>query len=325
MFYVTTRQFVPLTPPVVIPGSSYAIQIGHIDGVYHVQIKRGPSVIATVKLYSLDINEITAVVYSSMKLPMFNMFNIAKAVGRALNALESNIEKQPYGEPISVEEMEQRPQMKYSTHPPQSAPSTTPSESASRSPSFPSQRTEEPPKTLEGLIKRQKEIEERKKEVKIEKLSLEEKWERSVATINLILALSSKFLSERYGMNAVEEFWEYYAKANAEIWKNIPLSSFEETISNIINWLEIQGIQFSQYTIENETFQGIIDDCLFKKRAESLKNLGITLPEGFPCTLCKAQLSHICDVLNLHFDLEKEATYCKITLKSKKGEKKVVL
>lgn len=323
---MSTREFIPLTPPVGIPGSSYSIQIGHINGVYHVQIKRGRSVIATVKLYSLDINEITAVVYSSMKLPMFNMYNISKAVGRALNALESNIEKQPYGEPISVESNQTAHEYKAPpTKPVTESHQFTSSEQPSPVKQPVSQYTKSTPKTLEGLIKQEKEKIEKSSTAKIEHLSLEEKWERSVATINLILAFVNTFLKEKYGDDAVKAFWEYYASSNAKLWQSMPIDSLDEAISNIVQWLEIHGVVFSQYSFENNIFQGIVDDCLFKKRSDSLRSLGFSIPEELPCELCKYQLSKICEILNLSFSHEKEGTYCKITFQPKKGEKKVIL
>ncbi|MCD6515339.1 MAG: hypothetical protein J7L07_10485 [Candidatus Odinarchaeota archaeon] len=311
---MSSKQFIPLTPPIGIPGSSYSIQIGVIDGVYHVKIKRGDTVVDIVKIYTLDINEITAIVYSSMKLPMFNMFSIMRAVGRALNALEENIEKRPYSEPIPVEKSSMETPREVRTDI-QNLPQTQ-----EVSQEF---KTMEKPKTFEKMVEiaRKKPVDEYPVKKTIERISIDEKWTRAVATIDLILSIIGNFLKERYGENVVKDFWDYLSNVVSNLWKKAELHSFEEKIVNIVHWLESQGISFSEINMEANSFEGKVKDCLFKKRADALKNINISLPYNFPCGICWLQLSKICDALDLTLKLDKIDNECTFVI-SEKGEKK---
>lgn len=285
-----TQKFVPLTPPVVIPGSSYFVVMGKVNDHYHVQVRRGNTVLSIVPIHTLDVSEIAAIVYNEIKIPMFNMFSVMKAVGRLLNLLESGTPYVP-----SSQETESLPE------------ATKSDVSISITP-----ETEEVQEKNEISVTKEEPVEfaVEKKKLEISKLTLEEKWKRAVAHLNLIFGLVTTILRDQYGDSAVRSFWDSYSEQLAKIWKASAAASFESKIVNIVHWAEVIGINIVTVDFNSEKFLGEVPKCLFKERSEALKDLGINLSFDFPCTLCWMQFSKVSEILGLSFKLDKKDDRC---------------
>ncbi|MHA1859921.1 MAG: hypothetical protein ACTSVF_02350 [Candidatus Asgardarchaeia archaeon] len=281
-------KFVPLTPPVVIPGSSYHIQLGQITNNFYVRVIRGNTVTSLVPIMSLDPNEVAASVYSEIKIPMFNMFSLMKAVGRLLNLYRSGI---PPAE-ISTTEIEEK------------------------------NVVEELPKEKDVFTRAEQEksesneLEQYMGEVK--RLNYEEKWKRAVATVNLVLGIASNYIRKSYGDAAVQGFWDYYTDSLSDLWKRAGVSSFQSKIVRIIQWVESLGINVIPERFTQDSFVGEVRKCLFKERTIALKSLGFEVPPDFPCSFCWLQLSKTTEALGLSFKMDRKEKSCIIEISSKR-------
>jgi len=298
--FLLSQAFTPLTPPVVIPGSSYFVVLGKLGDRYHVQIRRGKTVVSLVPIYSLDVSEISAIVYSEIKIPMFNMLSVMKAVGRLLNYLESGT---PY------------------TPPPTEQPATSVTEPVREQippPTPPEKEEHRPIEMVEEKVELPKEsitvqsIEFAKEEAKkeISNLTLEEKWKRAVANLDLIMGLLTTLLREKYGDTAVRNFWDQYAEYLAKLWKASAAASFESKIVNLVHWAEVMGINIVTVEFNSQHFVGEVPKCLLNERTTTIKQLGLDLPNDFPCNMCWMIFSKVSDALGITYKLDKKDKRC---------------
>ena len=330
---MSSESFVPLTPPVTIPGSSYFIQLGTIGSAYYVQVARGKTIIGLVPLHSFDLNEVTAIVYSTLKIPMFNMLSVMKAVGRMLNYFESNTEKRPVGGPVSVQQSKTE-----STSPPKPPVKSSEPPSTLDLPTESSETEELKPIRFSDAIKESFK-EEAPVEIPIEKVSseteksiekkiskekphlpYEEKWKRAVATIDLLIGVISTYLRQQHGDNEVTAFWEFHDNVIARLWNKAGISSFDAKIVKIVNWAEVLGLNFSAIDLRTDSFYGEVKPCLLKERSEAVRNLGLDLPPNFPCNVCWHQFAKITSTLGLDFKHNRDKEKCEFWISKKKSK-----
>lgn len=326
MYLLSSDSFVPLTPPVTIPGSSYFIQLGTVGTAYYVRVARGKTIIGLVPLHSFDLNEVTAIVYSTLKIPMFNMLSVMKAVGRMLNFFESNVERKPVGGPIPIQQSE--PQPTESSQPSQSTASTSAPPSTLDIPTDSSDTQSLQPIRFSDAIKSsiKKEPSPTQKEEPLQQVSIkekahlpfEEKWKRAVATIDLLIGIISTYLRQQHGDNEVTAFWEFHNNIIADLWKNAGLSSFDSKIVKIVNWAEVLGLNFSSFDLRSDSFYGEVNPCLLKERSEAVRELGLDLPPDFPCNICWHQFAKITSTLGLEFKHNRDNEKCEFWISEKK-------
>ena len=320
MCLLSSESFVPLTPPVTIPGSSYFIQMGTIGSAYYVRVARGKTIIGMVPLHSFDLNEVTAVVYSTLKIPMFNMLSGMKAVGRMLNYFESNTERRPVGGPVPIQHPKPQPQTRPRSETVSSEPPSTldlptkSSESGSLKPirfsdAIKSSRREEAPS---------RDVSSSAVTMEKPHLPYEEKWKRAVATIDLLIGVISTYLRQQHGDNEVTAFWEFHDNVVANLWKKAGLSSFDAKIVKIVNWAEVLGLNFSAIDLRANSFYGEVKPCLLKERSEAVRDLGLDLPPDFPCNICWHQFAKITSTLGLEFKHNRDKDKCEFWISERK-------
>lgn len=324
MYLLSSESFVPLTPPVTIPGSSYFIQLGTVGSAYYVRVARGKTVIGMVPLHSFDLNEVTAMVYSTLKIPMFNMLSVMKAVGRMLNYFESNVEQKPVGGPVPIQQSEPQPSSKPQPEAISSEPPSTldlPTESTETKSLEPIRFSD----AIKASLKEETTTKAPPKEVPLstttrEKphLPYEEKWKRAVATINLLIGVISTYLRQQHGDNEVTDFWNFHDNVVANLWKKAGLSSFDAKIVKIVNWAEVLGLNFSAIDLRADSFYGEVKPCLLKERSEAVRDLGLDLPPDFPCNICWHQFAKITSTLGLEFKHNRDGEKCEFWISERK-------
>ncbi len=82
-----TKDFIPLSAPLGIPGSSYMVQLGKVGKVWGVRLAKGNDILDSKVFHDNtgddppNANSIVAWVISTLPIPNLNPYQIAKSVG----------------------------------------------------------------------------------------------------------------------------------------------------------------------------------------------------------------------------------------------------
>ncbi len=319
-------EFEPWSRRSMIAGTSYAVQIGKVEGEWAVCIFRGREIISVKKTGTLDINVLTSIIYSSLATPPSH-YAIMRSLSNII--MEAKVRQKP----MSTSTEESSSQQVALTFPQQPKPSQSVEESAVKTawqPEKAIEAREEVEKeviseSVQGFFKipaehKVKEMiaptpmppsEEVREDVepRVEDIPFPEKWERTVSSLMLLWGIAVSFITEKAKRRA-DELWSYYRFLIKESWSKIKETSFKELMSLFISQCRLMGANVKVEKLTESDFEANIE-CLASKFKEKYKDI-LNLPPEFPCIICQMRGEEIGKLHGFKVEVTLKNNGCKI-------------
>jgi len=349
-------EFEPWSRRSIIAGSSYAVQIGKVNGEWAVCIYRGREVVGVRKTGTLDINVLTSVVYNSMALPMSH-YSIMRALSNLIveaktrnRPITAEAPPRPASEPApqppsqlgeAAAAVQPQPLEQTADVQPPPAPKIKIEEAEGEAPSpvaEVSEGMESVGESFYEFFKRSELIEEETKaaeqlveeetgkiELKLEDIPLPERWNRSISSLLLLWGISVSFIMEKTKKKA-DELWSYYRDLIRKSWSKVKEKSFENVVKLFMHQCRLIGAEYDVKEFTSRSFKAEIK-CLgsaFKERYKGLLNL----PSEFPCIICKMRGEEIGKLYGFTVTVDEADGGCKVRMQAppkERGEEPIII
>ncbi len=322
--------FVEYTPIVSIKGTSFKAQLGQVNGVWHIRITRGPTVITVESLSGLDADEITNMIQKAITLPGFSGYYANITAANLLRAAQKGeVFTPPEPEldlpPDKPRTPEYRPtllsQMGISkSEPPHSKRDQTDedadehSDDSSESSNDTDLSAEEGTSEEEGKRKNPSSVESSVNEfVTLLKTSGQPTATEPVekdCEISFPLAFSldvaTGFLSKEFGVSSVDKFRRFLGEKISSIWEVIPNEELPVSIERLNEWMNKIGFNSS---LEEGTSGKVVLKfaTLEPKQKLSMDEDVSFLPQsGFSSTMCKTLMEKLALLSNLKVEFQED-------------------
>jgi hypothetical protein len=316
------KDFAPASSLAPVPGSSYSVRLGKIDGKWAIRVYRGQQILTTEVISELDPQIIVTVVQSAISLPSYSPYHIVRAVSPLIREAKSGyVPPAPEG----PSQIPTRPAVYSNETLPQRIPSPSPqvTDQGAEEPSIPQTGAEHipPPVTTRGSLKPVPPLEalpiekpRTPKRLVLEPMKPEELVERTFSALMFHLGLTVTYIYNNYGEKSAARMWQYLEEVAELMQEKRKSESFEDFIKRRVEDDMVLGIEHNIVEFYDNKFVSRISNCGFKSNVAELEKSTTRFQQDLPCLLCQSVWRGSCKAMKYQLQLTSQKGTCDINV-----------
>ncbi len=316
------KDFIPASSLAPVPGSSYSVRLGKIDGKWAIRVYRGQQILTTEVIGELDPQIMVTVVQSAISLPSYSPYHIVRAVSPLIREAKSG-----YAPPVPREpsQIPARPAAYPDETVPQRIPGPPPQvvdkEAEEFSISRPDAEQIPSPATTRGPLKPIPPLEALPVEklrapirLVLEPMKSEELVERIFSALMFHLGLTVTYIYNNYGEKSAARMWQYLEEVAELTQEKRKSESFEDFIKRRVEDDMVLGIEHNVVEFYDNKFVSRIKNCRFKSNVAELEKSITRFQQDLPCLLCQSTWRGSCRAMGYQLQLTSQKGTCDISV-----------
>jgi hypothetical protein len=304
-----------------VPGSSYSVRLGKIEGKWAIRVYRGQQILTTEVIGELDPQIMVTVVQSAISLPSYSPYHIVRAVSPLIREAKSGYV------PPAPEGLSQIP-ARSAAYPdgtvPQRIPGPPPQvvDKEAEESSIPRPDEQIPsPVTARGSLKaipplEALPVEKPKAPIRLvlEPMKPEELVERTFSALMFHLGLTVTYIYNNYGEKSAARMWQYVEEVAELTQEKRKSESFEDFIKGRVEDDMVLGIEHNVVEFYDNKFVSRIKNCGFKSNVAELEKSTTRFQQDLPCLLCQSTWRGSCRAMGYQLQLTSQKGTCDISV-----------
>jgi hypothetical protein len=316
------KDFVPASSLAAVPGSSYSVRLGKIDGKWAIRVYRGQQILTTEVIGELDPQIMVTVVQSAISLPSYSPYHIVRAVSPLIREAKIG-----YAPPASEgsSQIPNRLAVYSDETVPQRIPSPSPQVRDQGAEEFSIPRPDAepipPPVTTRGSLRPVPPLEalpiekpRTPKRLVLEPMKPEELVERTFSALMFHVGLTVTYVYNNYGEKSAARMWQYVEEVAELTQEKRKSESFEDFIKRRVEDDMVLGIEHNVVEFYDNKFVSRIKNCGFKSNVAELEKSTTLFQQDLPCLICQSTWRGSCRAMGYQLQLTSQKGTCDISV-----------